>query len=58
MTKVEDYAQARAAFSSDALAQEILSGSLERLNACIECCDRWAEADRIALEWFGVAGRA
>lgn len=56
MTTVEDYAQAYANFSRDALAKEILSGSLERLNACIECCDRWADGDQIALEWFGVDG--
>ena len=53
-TAVQDYTQARATFSRDALIKAVLSGTLDRLNACIECCDRWADGDRIALEWFGV----
>ncbi len=43
--------------STEALERRILQGSLERgLNACHECCDRWATGDRIALEWFGIGG--
>jgi hypothetical protein len=26
---------------------------LDGLNACIECCDRWASDGRVALEWIG-----
>ena len=51
-----NYAEAHRSFSRDALAKEILAGSLQDLNACVECCDRWADGDRIALEWFGVDG--
>src|SRR5690606_38978198 len=33
---------------------DLLRGRLATgLNAAIECCDRWAEDDRIALEWVG-----
>ena len=29
-----------------------LSGSLAGgINACVECCDRWAEPGRVALRW-------
>ena len=51
-----DYADAYANFSRDALAVELLAGSLERLSAAHECCDRWADGDRVALEWFGASG--
>jgi acetyl-CoA synthetase len=45
-----DYAEACATFSIDELARETLSGSLvEGLNACVECCDRWATDGRAAL---------
>ncbi len=54
--KIVDYADAYANFSREQLANEILSGSLERLNAAHECCDRWADGDRVALEWFGASG--
>lgn len=47
------YAVAYASFSRDTLAREILAGSLDRLNAAVECCDRWADGDLVALEWFG-----
>ena len=35
----------------------LLSGDLETgLNVCVECCDRWAETDSIALYWEGADG--
>ena len=52
----EDYARAYRDFSRDTLAREMLHGSLDQLNAAVECCDRWAQGDRVALEWFGLAG--
>jgi acetyl-CoA synthetase len=36
-----------------------LAGSLERgLNACVECCDRHAQPDRVALFWESKDGRS
>jgi acetyl-CoA synthetase len=35
----------------------MLSGDLETgLNVCVECCDRHADGDRVALYWEGVDG--
>lgn len=48
---MRDYREAYGSFSMAALEHETLSGSLSSMNACIECCDRWAEDDRIALHW-------
>jgi acetyl-CoA synthetase len=54
---MRDYAQAIAEFSVEAVEKRVLAGSLQNgLNACIECCDRWAADDRIALDWFGLDG--
>jgi acetyl-CoA synthetase len=43
------YADAYKSFRLEA-EEAKLDGNLERLNACVECCDRWP-ADRVALEW-------
>src|SRR5690349_11429419 len=49
---MRDYHEAYNAFSMAALEAETLSGSLSSgVNACIECCDRWASGDRAALHW-------
>jgi acetyl-CoA synthetase len=51
---VRDYATAYQDFSLEKLEREVLQGSLVGgLNACIECCDRWADDDRPALDWVG-----
>jgi acetyl-CoA synthetase len=53
---MRDYRTACADFSVDALVAEVLSGSLDRsINACFECCDRWADSDRVALIWLNEA---
>src|SRR5271156_5213130 len=55
--RMGDHRDAVSNFSAAELEQSLLAGSLEKgLNACIECCDRWANDDRIALEWFGLDG--
>jgi acetyl-CoA synthetase len=55
---MRNYAEAKANFSKDALERATLQGTLAGgLNACIECCDRWAKDGRIALEFFGADGR-
>jgi acetyl-CoA synthetase len=49
---MRDYDSAYRDFSLKSLEQEVLQGSLvEGLNACVECCDRWADGSLIALHW-------
>jgi Acyl-coenzyme A synthetases/AMP-(fatty) acid ligases len=53
-----DYAEAARAFRLEDEAAH-LQGSLEDgLNACVECCDRYAAEDRLALVWESQDGRA
>lgn len=37
-------------------ANSLLNGSLDALNACEECCDRYATTDRVALYWQSKEG--
>jgi len=54
---VPAYADAVARFSIETAAAH-LHGDLERgLNACVECCDRHASADAIALDWIDAGGQ-
>ncbi|MBF6987104.1 AMP-binding protein [Cupriavidus sp. IK-TO18] len=55
---MRDYAQAYDGFSYDEAVARQLHGSLDAINACVECCDRHAEAGRIALYWEGRDGSA
>ena len=49
---MRDYRDAYESFSLDRLESEILIGSRANgINACVECCDRWAGGERIALNW-------
>jgi acetyl-CoA synthetase len=51
---MRDYETAYRDFSLAALERETLVGSLASgVNACIECCDRWAQPGRVALDWIG-----
>jgi len=51
---MRDYRTAYRDFSMSDFAREILAGDLDGgLNAAIECCDRWAEGDRVAINWIG-----
>jgi acetyl-CoA synthetase len=53
-----DYRSTYEDFSLEKLQREVLKGSLaDGLNACVECCDRWTENDRVALEWVGREGQ-
>ena len=53
---VAPYQEAHAGFRLED-EEAKLSGSLtEGLNACVECCDRWAEPGKVALEWEDHAG--
>ena len=54
---MRDYLEARRNFSREVLERELLAGSLDSgVNACFECCDRWAEEERAALEWISRGG--
>ena len=54
--RVPDYSSFAAAFNLADIT-ELLAGDLEAgLNVCFECCDRHADADRIALYWEGADG--
>jgi acetyl-CoA synthetase len=49
---MRDYEAACRDFSVESLERQVLKGSLDRgLNACVECCDRWAADGRIGLDW-------
>jgi acetyl-CoA synthetase len=50
------YRDAYDGFSLEALERRVLHGSLAGLNACAECCDRWAGDGRVALDWYGAQG--
>lgn len=52
-----NYQEAAQKFDLNHAAKQILSGSLDALNACYECCDRHADGDKVALYWQGKDGR-
>lgn len=50
---MRDYREAYGQFSMSQLARDVLRGSLaDGVSAAIECCDRWADRGRIALNWI------
>ncbi|TWC29982.1 acetyl-CoA synthetase [Pseudomonas sp. SJZ079] len=53
---MRDYLTAAREFDYSNVAATTLTGSLEALNACVECCDRHALPGRIALFWEGRDG--
>ncbi|UUS62251.1 MULTISPECIES: AMP-binding protein [unclassified Acinetobacter] len=55
---MSNYQDVSKAFDLNHAAKEMLSGSLEQLNACYECCDRHAiDQNKVALYWQGKDGR-
>lgn len=46
---MRDYSAAARTFNYPQAAAKALAGSLEALNACVECCDRHAAGDGVAL---------
>ena len=52
-----NYQKTAQAFDLKTVANHLLSGSIDALNACYECCDRYADSERIALYWYGKDGR-
>lgn len=53
---MRDYRAAAMEFNYQKTAAAVLQGSLEALNACVECCDRHVGSLRIALNWEGRDG--
>ncbi len=54
---MRDYLGTVKNFSAADLERRVLAGSLsDGVNACVECCDRWAKDGAIALEWYGANG--
>lgn len=53
---MRDYSSATSQFDYLHTVNTALHGSLEALNACVECCDRHALPGRIALFWEGRDG--
>jgi acetyl-CoA synthetase len=53
---MRDYLTATTDFDYGKTASADLAGSLDALNACVECCDRHALPGRIALFWEGRDG--
>jgi len=53
---MRDYSSATSQFDYLHTVNAALLGSLEALNACVECCDRHALPGRIALFWEGRDG--
>lgn len=53
---MRDYFTAARDFDYASAISNTLVGDLDALNACVECCDRHAETDRIALIWEGAKG--
>ncbi|WP_110972634.1 AMP-binding protein [Pseudomonas huaxiensis] len=55
---MRDYSAAARTFNYPQASRAALAGSLEALNACVECCDRHAGGDRIALHCEGRDGQS
>ncbi|NWC72409.1 AMP-binding protein, partial [Pseudomonas sp. P7758] len=55
---MRDYSAATTQFNYQHTVDAALSGNLQALNACVECCDRHALPGRIALFWEGKDGRS
>ncbi|MBO1539914.1 AMP-binding protein [Pseudomonas sp. OA65] len=53
---MRDYSSATSQFDYLHTVNAALHGSLEALNACVECCDRHALPGRVALFWEGRDG--
>ncbi len=52
-----NYQDAVQTFDLNTVADNMLSGSLDAFNACYECCDRYADTDKVALYWHSKDGR-
>jgi acetyl-CoA synthetase len=54
--EVPAYDDVMAGFRAEDLAALLSGDPATGLNVCVECCDRHADGDRVALYWEGVDG--
>jgi len=56
MNAMSHQTMARTGFSLSAFERQVFAGADGAgMNACVACCDRWADGERVGLEWFGRA---
>ncbi len=56
--EIPSYQDFAASFQPDSL-NALFSGDFDKgINAAVECCDRWADGDKVALYWEGQDGRS
>jgi acetyl-CoA synthetase len=56
MSNRPSYDEAYAAFRIDEVEAQFQGAFARGINACVECCDRWAEPGRVALNWESQRG--
>jgi acetyl-CoA synthetase len=50
---MQDHQAAHAGVSLQAFEQVVFTGlRAGEMNACVACCDRWTDGNRVALQWF------
>ena len=54
--QVEAYQSYQERFDVDELDRSFSGDFASGINVCQECCDRWVDGDRIALNWIGKDG--
>ncbi len=55
-SQTPDYAAFYDAFEPAMLEAELAGSLRDGLNACVECCDRYADSDAVAVHWVGADG--
>ncbi|HJU50361.1 MAG TPA: AMP-binding protein, partial [Pseudogulbenkiania sp.] len=55
---MQDYSAAVSQFNYHTTVRQVLAGDLDALNACIECCDRYAGTEHVALYYEGSDGNS
>ncbi|MFC3614917.1 AMP-binding protein [Lutimaribacter marinistellae] len=56
-TPRRSYSEARRDFDLNRAKSEFVGSFSDGVNACAECCDRYATGDRKALDWIALDGR-
>lgn len=56
MEDCPEYNEFLKSFDLDTFDTQFAGDFSTGINACIECCDRHADADKVALDWIGVDG--
>jgi len=53
---MRDQTLSRTGVSLTAYERQVFPGVANGMNACVACCDRWAQSGRIGFEWAGLGG--